>query len=227
LLDVGSGPIQYPEYLEYSRGFSHRVCLDISRRALNEARARIGAHGRFVVGDLAYLPFRAGSFDGAVCLHTVHHLPGEQHRRAFEEIERSLAPAGQAVVVQSWGERSGFMRLARLPIGMAFGLIRAYRRVRGLPAEIDATESTASRQPSRTFTRAPDYGWVRSTLSRLAGLDVRVWRSVSTSFLRALIHRRLWGGAWLRLIYALEEAAPRFLGRHGQYAMILFHKRHA
>ena len=29
LLDAGSGPIQYPEYLEYSGGFRYRVCLDI------------------------------------------------------------------------------------------------------------------------------------------------------------------------------------------------------
>ena len=36
LLDAGSGPIQYPEYLEYSRGFQRRVCLDISRLALVE-----------------------------------------------------------------------------------------------------------------------------------------------------------------------------------------------
>ena len=51
LLDAGSGPIQYPEYLEYSKGFRYRVCLDISRLALLEARERIGAHGLYVIED--------------------------------------------------------------------------------------------------------------------------------------------------------------------------------
>src|SRR5512135_432125 len=52
LLDAGSGPIQYPEYLEYSHGYQHRVCADISIVALQEARKRIGNHGLFVVGDI-------------------------------------------------------------------------------------------------------------------------------------------------------------------------------
>ena len=50
LLDAGSGPIQYPEYLTYSQGYRFRVCLDISIVALQEARDRIGReHGLFVV----------------------------------------------------------------------------------------------------------------------------------------------------------------------------------
>ena len=45
LLDAGSGPIQYPEYLTYSQGYQFRVCLDISIVALQEARERIKDHG--------------------------------------------------------------------------------------------------------------------------------------------------------------------------------------
>src|SRR5512141_86258 len=52
LLDAGSGPIQYPEYLEYSRGYRYRVCADISITALKEARKRIGTRGLYVVCDV-------------------------------------------------------------------------------------------------------------------------------------------------------------------------------
>ena len=38
LLDAASGPVQYPEYLEYSSGFSKHVCVDISDQALKQAR---------------------------------------------------------------------------------------------------------------------------------------------------------------------------------------------
>ncbi len=38
LLDAGSGPVQWPEYLTYSEGYRFRVCLDISITALKEAR---------------------------------------------------------------------------------------------------------------------------------------------------------------------------------------------
>jgi hypothetical protein len=46
LLDAGSGPIQYPEYLTYSEGYQYRVCLDISIVALMDARERIGGCGQ-------------------------------------------------------------------------------------------------------------------------------------------------------------------------------------
>ena len=40
-LDAASGPVQFAEYIEYSRGFDHRVCVDLSIRALRAARAKI------------------------------------------------------------------------------------------------------------------------------------------------------------------------------------------
>src|SRR4030043_759918 len=55
LLDAGSGPIQFPEYLEYSKGYQYRICADISWVALQEARKRIGLHGCYVVSDIANL----------------------------------------------------------------------------------------------------------------------------------------------------------------------------
>src|SRR4051794_38450213 len=33
LLDAASGPVQYEDYLAFSKGFNYRVCVDFSRRA--------------------------------------------------------------------------------------------------------------------------------------------------------------------------------------------------
>lgn len=230
LLDAGSGPIQYPEYLEYSRGFDYRVCLDISYRALVEARHRIRDHGLYVVGDVANLPFRQGAFDGVVSLHTVHHLPPDEHERAFRSLYRVLTKGGRAVTVYSWGDRSPLMWVMRLPIRIAFLFIKLYRKLRGLgeeqalPPDERAADRTGSPKPSGTFTYKHDYRWAQGTLSGLPGFQIRVWRSVSTSFLRAFIHGPLLGRLWLRALYALEEAFPHLFGRLGQHPMILFQK---
>ncbi len=230
LLDAGSGPIQYPEYLEYSRGFEYRVCLDISYRALLEARDRIGNHGLYVVGDVANPPFGQGVFDGVVSLHTIHHLPPDEHERAFRGLYRVLARAGHAVTVYSWGDRSPLMWLMRLPIRVAFQLIKLYRTLRGvddeasLPPDERAPGASDSAKPTGTFTYKHDYRWAHQTLSDLPGFQIRVWRTVSTSFLRAFIHEPLLGRLWLKALYAVEEAFPRILGRLGQYPMILFER---
>ena len=66
LLDAGSGPVQWPEYLGYSEGYRFRVCADISITALKEARKRLGDKGLVVVADIANLPFKPETFDGVV-----------------------------------------------------------------------------------------------------------------------------------------------------------------
>ncbi len=227
LLDAGSGPIQYPEYLEYSKGFRYRVCLDISMLALKEARERIGEHGLFVQGDIANLPFKSKAFEGSVSLHTIHHLPEEEHRKAYKDLFRTLKPSGKSAVVYSWGNHSPLMNLSRRPMAWAMKILDKYRDRRigeKEPFEVDPSGDNQLINLQGTFTFKHDYGWIKSELKDIPGLEIRVWRSVSTAFMRAFIHRKLLGGLVLGLLYLLEEAFPHILGKLGQYPLILFQK---
>ena len=75
-----------------------------------------------------------------------------------------------------------------------------------------------------TFTFRHDYNWFRNRLHDLPGFEIRVWRSLSVEFLRSFVHPKLLGRQWLRVVWWLEERLPHWLGRHGQYPMILFSK---
>src|SRR5512147_737956 len=55
LLDAGSGPVQWPDYLAYSSGYDFRLCVDISITALKEARDKLKERGLYVVADIAKL----------------------------------------------------------------------------------------------------------------------------------------------------------------------------
>jgi ubiquinone/menaquinone biosynthesis C-methylase UbiE len=90
LLDAGSGPVQWPEYLTYSENYRYRLCADISITALKEARKRLGDKGLYVVADISNLPFKSDVFDGLVSLHAIHHLPRTEHRRTYGEFFRVL-----------------------------------------------------------------------------------------------------------------------------------------
>jgi SAM-dependent methyltransferase len=230
LLDAGSGPIQYPEYLEYSRGFHYRVCLDISALALRQARERIGDRGLFVLGDIAHLPFKRSAFDSLVSLHTIHHLPADDQEGGFRELARVLADGGRGVIVYSWGDHSPLMRLARVPIA-ATRALRGMGRARRTSNTGPALESSSGFADKDALLRRPgthaihhDYRWAASHLANLPGFEIRVWRSVSTAFTRAFIFDPLLGRLWLRLLFLLEEAAPHWYGRIGQYPMFVIHK---
>lgn len=232
LLDAGSGPIQYPEYLEYSSGYRARVCVDISIVALQEARRRIGeiaegGHGMFVVADIARLPFKPDAFDGEVSLHTIHHLPDEEHLQAYSELYRVLAPGRSGVVVNGWDDPPLMNWLDR-PVRWANGLRWYARRLRGgamqEPEEKKATRTSQNGDPKGTYVRKKDAARLQREVGTVMPLKILVWRSISVRAMRALIHPRL-GGRWiLSLLFWLEERWPRFFGEKGQYPLIVIGK---
>jgi SAM-dependent methyltransferase len=254
LLDAGSGPVQYAEYLTYSQGYQRRVCVDISIVALQEARQRLGEHGLFVVADVANLPFRAEPFEGVVSLHTLHHLPLEDQATAYGELYRVLQPGCTAVVVNGWTDSPLMRRLNWLVRGMErlgarIARLRGRRAASSEPvspapagaatAVASATPvaaatpvapatlvapATAPKQPTGTFINKLDPAWLRQHIGRKMRYDLYPWRSVSVRFLRAVIHDAAGGRLWLRLLFWLEERFPRYFAEQGQYPMVIIHK---
>jgi uncharacterized protein YbaR (Trm112 family) len=223
-LDVASGAVQYPEYVEYSEGFSYRVCVDLSFRALVEARKKLGHRGIFICGDISNLPLRSGVMDTAMSLHTIYHMPVDQQALAMNEIHRVLRVGQAAVIVYSWGHHSKLMRLPNAGV-------RAIERIRNLPRAAGArlrrllspNPSVAAAGMGTIYTRYQGYDWFSSQQWPFK-YELYSWRSVSPTFLKTYVHRWSLGGQFLELLYALESQYPRFLGQYGQYAMIQLRK---
>jgi ubiquinone/menaquinone biosynthesis C-methylase UbiE len=227
LLDGGSGPVQYPEYLTYSQGYEHRVCVDISILALQEARKRLGEHGLFVVADIANLPFESNVFEGAVSLHTLHHLPLSEQKKAYYEVERILTQGSSAVLVNGWTD-SPLMRRSQWLVRLMekFGKIWSRYKANGQQHDTSDTKATKNSdkvKPTGTFVEKFDADWFKREIPEMS-IEILVWRSVSVRFLRAVIHQALGGKLFLRMLYWLEERSPVYFGRNGQYPLIVLHK---
>ena len=214
LLDAGSGPVQWPEYLTFSEKYLYSLCADISITALKEARTRLGEKGLFVVCDVANLPFTINAFDGVVSMHTIHHLPMSEHRKAYTELFRVLKPERTAVVVNGWDNpllmrlATPFMQLLRLLTG------------RGLKRKKHWAELES---PDGTFVAKMTPRWLKQELH---DMDVKIgpWRSLSTGFMKSFVRPRFGGKAFLRFIFWLEETFPKFFGENGQYPLIVIRK---
>jgi SAM-dependent methyltransferase len=222
LLDAGSGPVQYDDYLTYSKGYEKRVCLDISIQALKEARERIGKHGMFVVADVAHLPFKNDAFDGIVSMHTIHHLPVEEHKSAYIELYRVLNRGRKAAIVNGWGDAL-LVNLVRPFIRFAKA-IRFTLRGKKFNVWQKNPELAAEDEPVGTFVNKTSAAWLRKQLAGKIPLEITAWRSVNVHFLRTFIHPRLGGRLFLKILYWLERTFPRFYGENGQYPLIIFHK---
>jgi len=234
LLDAGSGPVQYPEYLTYSEDYQVRVCMDISIVALQEARKSLGTHGYYVVADIARLPFKPEVFDGIVSLHTIHHIPSEEKIPAYEGLYRTLNPGRRMVVVNGW-TRSPLMKFF-IPLMKFSKRLHGWwlRKFKGLAPSVPnqnrkevSSESLPEKEkstPAGTYVQKHDAKWLSQSLQGKMDYEILVWRSVSVRFLRSTIYPD-WGGRfWLKVIYWLEERFPKFLGRVGQYPLLVVSK---
>jgi SAM-dependent methyltransferase len=215
LLDAGSGPVQFPEYLVYHEGFRKRLCVDISLSALRQARARLGDRGIYVQGDLTRLPLADGSVDAAVSMHVIYHVPAELQEKAFLELHRVLRPGGRAVVAYSWA-LTPLWRLIDAPNSIKLRAQRLADRFRGGAGADEETD----REDAGFYFHPYSAEWFVSRpwpfTPRLA-----VWRLISIPALKFYIQPWL-GGRWLlRALFHVESRWATQLGPYAAYPMII------
>ena len=225
LLDAGSGPIQYPEYLTYSEGFKFRVCVDISKVALIEARKRIGKHGLYIVADVSALPFQKEAFEAVISLHTLHHLPVANQQDGYLELWRVLTPGNNAVIVNGWTD-APLMRRDEIYVTVMEKIIRRFNPKNGQPRpdkeSIKIEKSVDG--PEGTYVQKFTPQRLKEILGGQIPFEIRCWRSVSVRWLRAIIHARLGGKLLLRWLYWSEDHFARYFGTAGQYPLIILKK---
>jgi SAM-dependent methyltransferase len=91
VLDLGCGA-GVPIARELAK--QHRVTgVDASERMLALARAAV-PDARFVLGDILDVTFEARTFDAAVAIFVLFHLPHEEHGSVFERVWSWLRPGG-------------------------------------------------------------------------------------------------------------------------------------
>ncbi len=108
VLDVGCGAGALARSLA-ARG-ARVTGVDPNTEALAVAREAV-PEGTFRAAGAEALPFADASFDGAVFLNSLHHVPKPVMHRALGEAARVVGPAGPIVVVEPLAEGSFFLAL--------------------------------------------------------------------------------------------------------------------
>lgn len=234
-LDAASGAIPHPEYLEYSSGYEKRVCIDLSVRALNEARLKLENRGLYLLADITRLPFRDSVFEGIVSAHTIYHVPKDEQILAIRELERTLRPGSSSVIVYCWQScfimkftdayrkfRRNVLRLPR----------RAFSKLRRLIFRTDSRPQASQQSGVQDkevhpplYFHAFDYQWFQQSLPTDWDTEIRCWSSVDTDFSKTLVPDNGFGRVLLRLIFWLEDVFPHAFARIGKYPMIINRKR--
>lgn len=234
-LDAGSGAIPHPEYLEYSSGYKRRVCVDISEKALSEARSKLKEKGLYVVADLTKLPFKDGIFDSTICAHVLYHIPLDEQKSAVEELYRTLKKDSNCVIIYMW---PGSLLMKLVSISRAFiekikHIISIVPGTRFIMREliesskknISSKEKIERQIPPPLYCQPNDYQWFKETLPEDWVTDIRCWRSFDRVFSRIFVVNNFLGKILLDLIFMLENIFSHTLARLGRHPMIIISKK--
>jgi SAM-dependent methyltransferase len=225
LLDVASGPVQYSQYIEYSRGYQRRICVDISFRALAEARKKLAGRGLYILGDITNLPLIDCCMDGFVSLHTIYHVPADEQRAAFLELYRVLRSGRSGVVV--YQQRNGPLnRLLMGPVRLLRNLKHAVMQSgTGATAKVNQSRipSSSLSRPAAPYCHFHPRSWFTSQGFGFR-IEFRVWRTLGVPAIRLWIQPRLCGRLLLRILHFLEEMLPFAFGRIGEYWLLVIRR---
>lgn len=211
ILDMASGPIQYEEYLEYSRHYKKRYCVDLSPKALQAAREKIGDHGVFLSGSFFDIQFEEDFFDCAISLHTIYHIDKEKQEAAVRKLI-SVTKYGKPVIIVY----SNPNILIRYP-----GAPR--RVIRKMLTLLRKTKRENGTEPGFYFFSYPIKWWNR--FSDVADIQILPWRSFSSGHQKAIIPDNKIGKKLFDILFNLEERVPSFFVKHCQYPLIILTKK--
>ena len=223
ILDMASGPIQYDEYIKYSRGFCKRYCVDLSKEALRLARTKIGEHGVFLAGNFLEMDFDNDFFDCCISLHTIYHIHANKQEEAVRKLLRHAKVNAPVIIVYANPDRfrlvgTIFWRTARLLV-YPLVLVRRALRQRAMNAKpVDADRGGLSLY----YFAHPLNWWQRFEDS--ASVQIYPWRSLTSDLQKKYFPDNVVGSSMFSMLFSLEDRAPKFFARWGCYPLIVMRK---
>jgi len=205
ILDMASGPVQYPEYLEFSKNFEKRYCVDFSEKALEDAKEKLGDRGEYLCGNFFDLEIEDSFFDCSISLHTIYHMDKDKQAEAVRKLIRVTKPGKPIVIVYS--NPNTFTSLITP--------LKLLRTVKNLIVK----------RPEQGiyFFSHPNKWW--NQFSDEAEVKYYPWRSFGSHYQKKLIPNNPMGKSLLKKLFALEEKYPKFFVNNFQYPMIVLTKK--
>jgi len=200
ILNVGcSFPV---DELHYARTIRRWTSVDISHESLRAAAAivnrelhpTLASKFSFQYGDASALPFPDGSFDLAVCMSTIDHLPTpEARQRAINEMARTTRPGGHVIITvpNRWclPYAAGVRKMTRdgtLHYGFVYLFSPVELRDMGLKAGLQPVRFASSIAPPEVgLALYPAYiRWPSKAVFAVLGLLGYVGRRVGYAFVK-------------------------------------------
>ena len=207
ILDFASGPIQYKEYLKYSKNFDYRHCVDFSKDAIKIAKSKIGKKGKFYCKDFLDIKFKKNYFDCILSIHTIYHIHKDKQKKAINKL-LSISKDDTPVIIIYSNPHNIINKVKSL---IFFNKIRSF------------ISNQKLNKNSIYFYCHPISWWKQ--FEDEAVVDFYPWRSFSSIHQKFLIPDNFLGKKIFKILFYLEDKFKRFFTNNFQYYTIVLKKK--
>ena len=198
ILDFASGPIQYNEYLLYSKNFKYRHCVDFSREAIRIAKSKIKKNGKFYCKDFLKIDFKKNYFDCIISLHTIYHISKLQQKRVVIKFLNIIKKKKPIIIVYS-NPNSIINKIKLLFFYDKFKKTNLY------------------------FFCHPISWWKQ--FEDRALVEFKPWRSFSSNHQKFLFPNNFLGKFFFKILFYLEDIFQPFFVKNFQYYTVILTKK--
>lgn len=199
MLDFASGPIQYKEYLTYSRNFKKRHCVDFSKSAIKEAKKKLKKRGKYYCRNFQNIKFRENFFDCSLSLHTIYHIKKDDQKKVVDKLIKITKKNKPIIIIYS-NPNTLISRLKKL------FLIRKKKRKKLL-----------------YFYCHPLKWWLQ--FEKKAEVKIFIWRSLSSQHQKKIFPDNKIGELMFDILYFFENRFSSFFAKNFQYPIIILKKK--
>ncbi len=201
LLDFASGPIQYDEYLSYSKNFNKRHCVDFSKTAIKEARRKIKKKGKYYCKDFLKINFKKNFFDCVISLHTIYHINKKDQKKTVEKMI-DITKKGKPIII-------------------------VYSNPNTLVSKIKNVLKFNNRNikdKKLLYFYCHPLNWWKQFNDK-ASVEVFIWRSFSSQHQKIIFPDNYIGKLMFDLLFFFENKFSKFFSKNFQYPIILLTKK--
>lgn len=197
ILDFASGPIQYKEYLEYSKNFKFRHCVDFSQDAMRVAKKKLKKKGKYYCNDFFKINFKKNFFDCILSIHTIYHIKKNKQKDAILKLI-DISKKGSPIIIVYSNPNTFISRIKKKII------------------------SSKKKQHIYFFCHSLDW-WKQ--FDKLADIKIVPWRSFASSHQRLIFPNNFVGKILFKLLYYLEGNFKNFFIKNFQYHIVILKKK--
>ena len=197
-LDFASGPIQYKEYLEYSKNFKIRHCVDFSKDAIKKAKIKLKKKGKYYCKDFLKINFKNNFFDTIVSLHTIYHISKNKQADVVKKLI-SISKKNSPIII-------------------------VYSNPKTIINKIKNILFIKKRKNNNNiyFYSHKNEWWKQ--FSNIADVKLYPWRSFSSQHQKIFFPNNIIGKLMFKILMNLEKNFPHFFTKYFQYLIIIIRK---